>query len=325
MGGRSASRILTSAAPPCSGGREPVSSRSMSPPAAESVQPPASADFVAGRAVALSRRIERVLADNPGRMTGPGTNSYLIHGPGTGTPCVVLDPGPDSAAHVDALIAATAGRRVEAILVTHTHRDHSPAAGELARRLGAPRYGRIARYPAFQDPSFRAERSVEDAMVLAGEGYTLRAIATPGHASNHVCWYLEEEATLFTGDHVLGTVSPVILPPDGDMGEYLDSLARLVALAPNRLMPGHGPALEDPPAVMKALIAHRLAREAKLLAALPAEPLPLDALVRRVYDDVDPALHAWAQYSLEAHLIKLERESRAVRVPGAPERWRAAT
>jgi glyoxylase-like metal-dependent hydrolase (beta-lactamase superfamily II) len=282
------------------------------------------AGFEPGCAVAVGPRVQRVVADNPGRMTGPGTNTYLVGAPdGTG-PLVILDPGPASPGHVAALIDAVAGRPVHAIVVTHTHADHSPASAPLAAHFAAPRYGRRARHLEFQDPSFVAEHAVEADTVVRIAGCTLRAVLTPGHASNHVCWYLAEERALFTGDHVLGTVSPVILAPDGDMAEYLDSLERLLALELSRLLPGHGPPLEHPYAVLRALIAHRLQREAKVRAALGARPATLEALLTRVYDDVDPALHAWARYSLEAHLIKLEHDGAARRVPGDAGAWCAA-
>jgi glyoxylase-like metal-dependent hydrolase (beta-lactamase superfamily II) len=269
--------------------------------------------FVPGQPVALSPRVRRVLAPNPGRMTGAGTNSYLIATPGGGD-AVIVDPGPNVPAHLAALLRALATDRIVAIALTHSHRDHSPAAEPLAAQLGAPRVGRRARYPEFQDPSFEVDQVAEEGTRIAGSGFTLRAVLTPGHASNHVCWYLEEERLLLTGDHILGGVSPVILPPDGDMREYLDSLARLLKLDLAGLLPGHGPRIDEPQAAIRALIAHRLGREAKVEAALGRHSgRSLDALLLEVYADVDPALHSWARYSLEAHLIKLEREGRARR------------
>ena len=275
--------------------------------------------FVPGEPVALSERVRRVLAPNPGRMTGAGTNSYLISTPGGGD-ALIVDPGPNVPSHVEALVRALDGNRVIAIALTHSHQDHSPAALPLAGRLEVPRIGRRARYPQFQDPTFQVEQVAEEGMRITGAGWTLRAVLTPGHASNHVCWYLEEERLLLTGDHILGGVSPVILPPDGDMSEYLDSLSRLLALDLDGLLPGHGPRINEPQAAIRALIAHRLGREAKVAAALEAgRGKTLEELLPEVYADVDPALFAWARYSLEAHLIKLERDGRARRDDG---RWR---
>ena len=271
-------------------------------------RPPA--DWVIGRAVAAAAGVRRIVAPNPGRMTGPGTNTYLIGD----RELVVLDPGPASEAHLEAIVAAVGTARVVAIAVTHTHRDHSPGAAALGARLAAPRVGRLARHAAFQDPTFVPDLVAADGVTLATDAGALVAVATPGHASNHVCWHQPALRLLYTGDHILGTVSPVILPPDGDMGEYLDSLARLKRLDLALLAPGHGPLLSEPAAVIDALVAHRLGREARVAAALAAlGPAPLAALLPVVYADVDPALHDYARHSLEAHLIKLERDGRARR------------
>lgn len=278
---------------------------------------PAVEDFTPGRSVDVLPGVRRIVAPNPGRMTGPGTNTWLYGR----AEVLVVDPGPDLPAHVDALVAAIGTARVAGILVTHTHRDHSPAANALHARYGAPRIGREPRDREFHDPGFTPEIVPEDGARFASDAGELVAVPTPGHASNHVCWHHAPTRSLATGDHVLGTVSPVILPPDGDMTEYLDSLARLQRLDLGALLPGHGPVLRDPAAVLAGLVKHRLAREAKVAAALGAEPRALDALVLRVYDDVDPALHGFARYSLLAHLLKLERDARAVRMG---EEWRAA-
>lgn len=274
-------------------------------------------DFAPGRPVEVLPGVRRVVAPNPGRMTGPGTNTWLYGR----NDVLVVDPGPDIPAHVDALVAAIGGARVAGILVTHTHRDHSPAANALHARYGAPRVGRHPRGREFHDEEFTTEVVPEDGARFACDAGELVAVPTPGHASNHVCWHHPPTRSVATGDHVLGTVSPVILPPDGDMSEYLDSLARLQRLDLAALLPGHGPVLREPAAVLAGLVKHRLAREAKVAGALDAAPRSLDALVLRVYDDVDPALHGFARYSLLAHLIKLERDGRAAR---AGEEWRTA-
>jgi glyoxylase-like metal-dependent hydrolase (beta-lactamase superfamily II) len=279
--------------------------------------PNAPDSFAPGRAVQVAPGIRRIVAPNPGRMTGPGTNSWLV-----GTRSVlVVDPGPAIPAHVEALVAAIGGARVVGVLVTHTHRDHSAAARELGERYLAPLVGSRPRHPEFHDPTFVADEEPADGARYASDAGDLFAIPTPGHASNHVCWQHRESRQLFTGDHVLGTVSPVILPPDGCMSEYLDSLARLQRLELAAILPGHGPVLHDPAGVLAGLVAHRLGREAKVRRALEAAAGELDELVPRVYDDVDPALHGFARYSLLAHLLKLERDGHARRDGG---RWRAA-
>ncbi len=267
------------------------------------------ATLVAGRAVRLSPRVVRITAPNPGPMTGPGTNSYLV---GDGTRCTVIDPGPVSAEHLAALLAAAPGR-IERILVTHTHRDHSPGAAALSQATGAPVWGRGAAHAAWQDESFAAAHEPRHGdRVDAGAGATLRVLHTPGHASNHLCYLLEEEKLLFTGDHVMQGSTVVINPPDGDMAVYLRSLNALLEEDLEWLAPGHGFLVADPHGVVRALVAHRLRREAKVLAALRAAgPAPLESLVPQAYDDVAAALHGVAQRSLLAHLLKLKADGAA--------------
>jgi len=265
-----------------------------------------------GRAVRLSLRVLRVTAPNPGPMTGPGTNSYLV---GEGGSFTVVDPGPESESHLQALLAAAAeaGGRIERILVTHTHRDHSPGAAALAAATGAPMWGRIAEHPQWQDTDFAPDvEPLHGDRLPLGPATTLRVIHTPGHASNHLCYLLEEEKTLFTGDHVMQGSTVVINPPDGDMAAYLQALYALLEEDLQWLAPGHGFLVAEPHAVLRALIAHRLKREAKVTAALrEAGPASLDALLPRVYDDVPVALHAVARRSLLAHLLKLHGEDAA--------------
>lgn len=277
----------------------------------------AHADLLPGRAVRLSERVLRVTAPNPGPMTGPGTNTYLVGGADDWT---VIDPGPELQAqgeaaadrHLQAILAAAPGR-ITRILVTHTHRDHSPAAVALAQLTGAPVLGRTALHPEWQDPSFAPQRQLLDGERLpAGEGCTLRVVHTPGHASNHLCYLLEEEKTLFTGDHVMQGSTVVINPPDGDMGAYLDSLKSLLELDLDWLAPGHGFLVAPPADTLRGLIAHRLRREAKVVAALQSQGAqPLSGVLPHVYDDVPPALHGMASRSLLAHLLKLQRDGTA--------------
>jgi glyoxylase-like metal-dependent hydrolase (beta-lactamase superfamily II)/8-oxo-dGTP pyrophosphatase MutT (NUDIX family) len=267
------------------------------------------ADIVPGRAVRLSPRVIRVTAPNPGPMTGPGTNSYLV---GAGDSWTVIDPGPAIDAHQRALIEHAPGR-IDRILVTHTHGDHSPGALPLAAATGAPVFGRRARHPEWQDPGFAPTREIEHGERLElAEGVTLRALHTPGHASNHLCWLLEEEKTLFTGDHVMQGSTVVINPPDGDMAEYLRTLGELLHEDLEWLAPGHGFLVAEPHAALRGLIAHRLRREAKVADALRAKAqAAIDELLPVVYADVASALHPMARRSLLAHLLKLEGEGRA--------------
>lgn len=273
-----------------------------------------------GRAVRLSPRVIRVTAANPGVMTGPGTNSYLVGG-GPRNTWAVIDPGPDDAAHVDALLAAAPGP-IEAILATHTHRDHSPAAQRLRERSGARLLGRRADHPQRQDEAFHPDQPLAGGETLELDGATLRVIHTPGHASNHLCFLLQEERLLFTGDHVMQGSTVVIDPPDGDMAAYLASLRALSGLDLDALAPGHGFLIAPPRAAFERLIAHRLRREAKVLAALHTlGPAPASGLLAAVYDDVPERMHPVALRSLTAHLLKLQQEGRAGERGG---RWAAA-
>jgi len=273
-----------------------------------------------GTAVRLSAHILRVTARNPGAMTGPGTNSYLVGG---GAQWAVIDPGPADDRHMQALIDAAPGP-IRFILVTHTHRDHSPGAQPLKSATGAQLLGRTTSHEHWQDRTFAPDRALrhEDRLPL-GAGATLRVIHTPGHASNHLCFLLEEERILFTGDHIIQGSTVVIDPPDGDMAAYLGSLESLLREPLDHLAPGHGTLIPDPHAAIQALIRHRLRREAKVVAALPQDqPAKLAVLVRRVYDDVSPQLHPLAERSLLAHLLKLEGEGRARRMTDS---WMAAS
>ncbi|WP_240668243.1 MBL fold metallo-hydrolase [Piscinibacter defluvii] len=274
----------------------------------------------AGHPVRLSQRVIRVTAGNPGAMTGPGTNSYLVGG-GPRNTWAVIDPGPDDAGHVEALLAAAPGP-IEAILATHTHRDHSPAAQRLRERTGARLLGRLADHAQRQDDSFRPDQPLAGGETLALDGATLQVIHTPGHASNHLCYLLLEERLLFTGDHVMQGSTVVIDPPDGDMAAYLASLRALATLELDWLAPGHGFLIAPPRAAFERLITHRLRREAKVLEALRSlGPAPAEALLARVYDDVPARMHPVALRSLLAHLVKLRAEGAVDERDG---RWAAA-
>lgn len=279
------------------------------------------ADIVPGRVVRLSPRVIRVTAPNAGMMTGPGTNSYLVGCPQANR-WTVIDPGPADPVHLQALQAAAPGP-ITQILVTHTHIDHSPGAALLSGMTGAPVAGRRPAYPQGQDATFAPQRELAGGEVLElGPTAALRVLHTPGHASNHLCYLLETEKTLFTGDHVMQGSTVVINPPDGDMAVYLEALRGLLELDIEWLAPGHGFLVARPQEVVRALIKHRLAREARVVQALQAVPAgtmsPLDDLLPGVYADVPPGLHPVARRSLLAHLLKLQGDGLAA---AEGERW----
>ena len=257
--------------------------------------------------VRLSPRVIRVTAHNGSVMTGPGTNSYLVGG-GPRNEWAVIDPGPAEAVHIDAILAAAPGA-IRWIFATHTHLDHSPGCALLAARSGATVHGRIADHPEWQDASFAPEVLLKGGeRFVLDEGVTLAVIHTPGHASNHLCYRLEEEKTLFTGDHVMQLSTVVINPPDGDMAAYIASLRALAEQDLDWLAPGHGFLIERPRAAFEKIIAHRLAREAKVVAALRELGDDEAALLARVYADVPERMHPMALRSLRAHLIKLRAQ-----------------
>ncbi|HET7201897.1 MAG TPA: MBL fold metallo-hydrolase [Steroidobacteraceae bacterium] len=274
-----------------------------------------------GEAARLAPQLQRIVAPNPGPLTGPGTNTYVL---GTGATHIVIDPGPADAAHVERIVAAAAGRIVY-VLCTHSHTDHSPGAAMLARRTGAPVHGRPAPTDDYQDETYAPEATIADGDVYAVPGATVRALHTPGHASNHVCFLLEPEGWLVTGDHLMSGSTVVILPPDGSMRAYLESLRRLRTLPLAALVPGHGAVMPDAHGEIDRVIAHRLKREAKVIEALRRQgPVAtLETLVPEVYDDTPVALHGFARFSLLAHLQKLDEEGRVAR-DGDHWAWRGA-
>jgi glyoxylase-like metal-dependent hydrolase (beta-lactamase superfamily II) len=270
-----------------------------------------------GIPVSLGASVRRIVAGNAGPMTGPGTNTYLIGA----AQIAVVDPGPADPAHL-AAIEAACDQPIRWILVTHTHRDHSPLAALLAARTGATLIGLRPPDDGRQDTDFRPDHEPRDGERLQLGTHVVTAITTPGHASNCVCYLIERERLLLTGDHVLEGVSPVILPPDGDMGAYLDSLTKLESYAFDRIAPGHGAILERGKRALAFLRAHRLSRENKVIRCLEARgEASVDELTAPVYADVPPERHAWARFTLLAHLIKLAREGRATERDGV---WRLA-
>lgn len=276
-----------------------------------------------GECVQVTPLIRRVLAPNPGPFTFHGTGTYLV---GRGR-VAVIDPGPALPAHVAALERALAGETITHLIVTHTHGDHSPAAASLQAACGAPTLGygphgagkREAGIAVEEggDMDFVPDVRLHDGDVLAGEGWTLDVVYTPGHTSNHLCFALREESALFSGDHVMGWSTSVIVPPDGDMAQYLASLAILRARDDRRYYPTHGAPIEKPQDFVSALIAHRLARERQLLACLERGLRSIASMVPVVYSEVDPRLHPAASMSVLAHLVHMVDTGRVV-CDGAP-------
>lgn len=267
------------------------------------------AEAVTGSVCRLAPGLQRIVAPNPSPLTGPGTNTYVL---GEGASHLVIDPGPDDPGHVDRIVAAARGR-VARILCTHSHPDHSPGAKALRQATGAAMQGRPPPDDEHQDPGYAPDASIDDGDVFRVPGIELRAVHTPGHASNHVCFLVEATGWLFTGDHLMSGSTVVILPPDGSMRLYLDSLRRLRELPLTALVPGHGAVMPDPVDEIDRIIAHRLQRERKVIDALRAlgNDATLDALVPVVYADTPASLHGFARFSLLAHLQKLDEEGRA--------------
>ncbi|CAA0083299.1 putative polyketide biosynthesis zinc-dependent hydrolase BaeB [BD1-7 clade bacterium] len=262
--------------------------------------------------VQLGRYLSRITAPNPGPMTGGGTNTYLI---GRRDKYIIVDPGPSIDSHIEAILRAVGGAdNIGLILLTHMHADHSPAAVPLAELSGVPIYGRSPVNDDYQDNSCQlAEELLHDQRIIF-DGLSVRAIHTPGHVNNHVCFLLEDEGILMTGDHIMQGSTVVIIPPHGDMKDYIDSLHLLKNYPLTGLAPGHGELISAPKKEIQGIIEHRLRRESKVVDRIEGlgEPVSLEQLTLTVYDDVDESLHPIAQLSLQAHLLKLEREQRVL-------------
>lgn len=273
----------------------------------------------------LEPLVRRVLAPNPSPFTYTGTQTYLI---GADEGLAVIDPGPDVPEHLAALAACIGGAKVVTILCTHTHRDHSPAAAPLAARTGAPVIGCAPLHVESADPRIEApfdlayapDRVLAHGETVEGPGWTLTAVATPGHTSNHLCFALEGTGALFTGDHVMGWSTSVVVPPDGDMAAYMASLDRLQARDDRIYYPAHGPAVTNPKQLVRGMIGHRRQRERQVLRLLGEGPRTIEVMVPLMYKGVDRRLWPAAGQSVLAHLIDLERRGEARR---SGEVWQA--
>jgi len=274
-----------------------------------------------GIAEQVAPLVRRVLCRNPSAFTYTGTQTYLVGDRGE---LAVIDPGPDEEEHLAALVAAIGEDRLTVICCTHSHRDHSPAAAPLAERTGARIIGCAPfslvdegpRSDAAFDPSYRPERILEDGETVSGEGWTLTAVATPGHTSNHLCYALEETGALFTGDHVMGWSTTVVSPPDGDMTAYMASLQKLYERDDKVYFPAHGPAVDKPRQLVRGMIGHRRQRENQILRQLEQGVGRIPDMVPQMYKGVDERLWPAAERSVLAHLIDLERKGRVVHDDG---------
>ena len=273
-------------------------------------------EFEYGKPAQLSPLIRRVVADNPGPFTYTGTGVYII---GTGD-VAVIDPGPINESHVAALDAALEGCKVTHVLVTHHHMDHSPGAVPLAKKHGCKVYGYglqmrepkdgEVRLEAGDDLGFMPDVEIRDGDIIKGKDWTVRALHTPGHTSNHMCYALEEENTLFSGDHIMGWSTTVISPPDGDMGDYFNSLDHIKAQNFDKIRPTHGPCIENPDVFVQAYIDHRRHREQQILGAVKAGQSNIMDIVTALYQHVDKRLHPAAAHSVLAHIVHLVETGR---------------
>jgi glyoxylase-like metal-dependent hydrolase (beta-lactamase superfamily II) len=262
----------------------------------------------------LEPAIARVLAHNPSAFTYYGTQTYLLGE----SEVAVIDPGPGDPLHVEALVEAIGGRKLAAILCTHTHRDHSPAAASLAARTGAPIVGCAAlsletvgpRADAAFDGDYSPDRALEDGESIIVDGRALVAVATPGHTSNHLCFAWGD--ALFTGDHVMGWSTTVVVPPDGDMAAYMASLDKLRQREDRIYFPAHGPPVTKPQRYVRSLIGHRMQRERQILRLVSEKPRDIPDIVASAYPGLDPRLTAAAGGSVYAHLLDLQRRGRVV-------------
>lgn len=277
-----------------------------------------------GEPVPVFPGVSRVTANNPSPFTFKGTNSYII---GT-TGLAIIDPGPDDDEHLKALLSAIGGRPVSHIVVSHTHRDHSPLAARLSKATGAQTYAegphRAARLAAGDSPLesgadtvFVPDRRLTDGQVLAGDGWALKTVLTPGHTANHAAFALEGTRLLFSADHVMAWSTTIVAPPDGSMSDYMASLDKLIERDDRLMLPGHGGPVKNPPSYLRGLKEHRLAREQAILERLRQGDRSIAEMVKVIYRDTDPGLHAAAGLSVLAHLEDLV-DRKLVETDGMP-------
>ena len=254
--------------------------------------------------------VGRVLAGNPSPYTYTGTQTYIV---GNKSDRAVIDPGPANDAHIEAILAAVGDARISAIMCTHTHRDHSPAAAPLAARTGAPIIGcaplvietDAPRADESFDKNYKPDRILVDGETVPGDGWTIEAVATPGHTSNHLCLAVQESGALFTGDHVMAWSTSVIMPPDGNMADYMASLQKLYEREDKIYYPAHGKKVTNPRQLVRGMMGHRKQRERQILKLLETGPAAITEMVPQMYKGLDPRLTGAAGQSVRAHLIDL--------------------
>ncbi len=281
--------------------------------------------YPVGVAVPLGPLVTRVLAGNASPYTHTGTQTHLVGREAL----AVVDPGPDEPAHLDALLRVIAGRPVAAILVTHTHRDHSPLAARLREVTGAPVIGCAPltmddegpRADAAFDTDYAPDRVLGDGERIEGDGWTIEAVATPGHTSNHMAFALPEASALFSGDHVMGWSTSIVSPPDGDMGDYMASLEKLLGRPETVYYPGHGEAVDNPQRLVRGMLGHRKQREGQIVRLLARGTSGIEAMVEAMYVGLDARLKPAAARSVLAHLIELQK--RGLAVAGEEGAWHA--
>lgn len=271
-----------------------------------------------GTSEQLEPLVRRVLAPNPSPYTYTGTQTYIV---GDESGVAVIDPGPAAAQHIAAIRSAVGEAKILAIMCTHTHRDHSPAAAPLAKQTGAPIVGcaplvlhtDLPRADAPFDQNYAPDRVMLDGESMTGPEWTLKAVHTPGHTSNHLCFALEESGALFTGDHIMGWSTSVIVPPDGNMADYVASLQKLQEREDRVYYPAHGAQVDKPRQLVRGMIGHRRQREKQIMRLLGQEPRTIPALVPEMYKGLDPRLIPAAEMSVFAHLLDLEQRGLASR------------
>ncbi|MEL6874024.1 MAG: MBL fold metallo-hydrolase [Pseudomonadota bacterium] len=272
------------------------------------------ANFPTGLAEQLEPLVVRVLAGNPSPYTYTGTQTYIV---GNRTDRAVIDPGPALDAHIDAIMEAVGDAKIAAIMCTHTHRDHSPAAAPLAERTGAPIIGCAAlvleddgpRADEAFDQSYSPDRVLVDGETLSGDGWTIEAVATPGHTSNHLCLAVQESGAMFTGDHVMAWSTSVISPPDGDMADYMASLQKIYDRDDKVYYPAHGKPVDKPRQLVRGMMGHRKQRERQILKILEEREAAIPDMVQKMYKGLDPRLFGAAGRSVLAHLLDLRNRN----------------